>query len=56
MGNSADLPPLLETARALSELYTWQCGQWAPIWNSQIIGIYKEIPVHREMTVNSYEK
>ena len=49
MGKSEDLSPPLETARALSELYTWQCGQWAPIQNSQIIGIYKEIPVYWEL-------
>ena len=42
------MDPPFETARALSELYILQCGQWAPIWNSQIIGRYKEIPVHRE--------
>ena len=39
-----DLPPSLpfETARALSELFTVQCDQWEPIWNSQLIGKYKE--------------
>ena len=49
IGKSSDLPPPSETARALSELYTWQCCQWAPIQNSQIIGIYKEIPVYWEL-------
>ena len=44
-----DPPPPFETARVLSNLYAFQYGQWAPIWNSQIIGRYKEIPVHREM-------
>ena len=43
------MDPPFETARALSELYTLQCSQWVPIRNSQIIGRYKEIPVHREM-------
>ena len=44
-------PPLLppyETVRALSDLYTFQCSQWAPIRNSQIIGRYKEIPLQRK--------
>ena len=40
--------PPLETAIALSELYTFQCCQWEPIRNSQLIRKYKEIPVHRE--------
>ena len=40
-------PPPFETARVLSYLYTFQCGQWAPIQNSQIIGRYKEITAHR---------
>ena len=43
-----DGPPLFETARALSDLYAFQCSQWVPIWNSQIIGRYKEIPVQRK--------
>ena len=38
------LPPF-ETARALSQLCAVQCCQWEPIWNGQLIGIYKEIPV-----------
>ena len=49
LGKSSDLPPPGETGRALSELYTLQCCQWAPIQNSQIIGIYKEIPVYWEL-------
>ena len=32
-----------ETARAQSELFAFQCGQCAPIGNSQIIGRYKEM-------------
>ena len=32
-----------ETARAHSELFTFQCGQWVLIRNSQIIGRYKEM-------------
>ena len=32
-----------ETARAQSELFAFQCCQWAPIRNSQIIGIYQEM-------------
>ena len=38
------LPPF-KTARALSELFAVQCHQWEHIRNSQLIGIYKEIPV-----------
>ena len=41
-------PSPLETARALSDLYAFQCSQWVPIRNSQIIGRYKEIPVQRK--------
>ena len=43
-----DGSPPYETVRALSDLYTFQCSQWAPIRNSQIIGRYKEIPVQRK--------
>ena len=32
-----------ETARAQSELFAFQYGQWAPIRNSQLIGSYKEM-------------
>ena len=32
-----------ETARAQSELFAFQCGQWVPIRNSQIIGRYQEM-------------
>ena len=34
---------MFETARAQSELFTFQCGQWELIWNSQLIGRYKEM-------------
>ena len=34
---------MFETARAQSELFTFQCGHLAPIRNSQIIGRYKEM-------------
>ena len=44
---SGRFTPPFETARALSQLYAFQCSQWVPIWNSQIIGRYKEIPAHR---------
>ena len=40
--------PPFETARVLSKLYTFQCHQWVPIWNSQLIRKYKEIPVQRK--------
>ena len=33
----------LETARAQSELFAFQCVQWELIWNSQLIGRYKEM-------------
>ena len=45
-----DKPSLpFETARALSELYTFQCSQWVPIRNSQIIGRYKEMSVWHQV-------
>ena len=34
---------MFETARAQSELFAFQCGQWELIWNSQLIGRYKEM-------------
>ena len=40
------LPPPFETARVQSDLFTVQCCQWEPIWNSQLIRKYKKIPVH----------
>ena len=36
------LPPIWNCQ---SELFTVQCCQWEPIWNSQLIRIYKKIPV-----------
>ena len=43
-----DSRPPSKTARALSEFFAVQCHQWEPIWNSQLIRKYKEIPVHIE--------
>ena len=34
---------MFETARAQSELFALQCSQWELIWNSQLIGRYKEM-------------
>ena len=34
---------MFETARAQSELLAFQCSQWELIWNSQLIGRYKEM-------------
>ena len=50
-GDSYDIPPPVsycsnvrtETGRAQSELFAFQCGQWELIWNSQLIGRYKEM-------------
>ena len=36
-------PPWVETGRAQSELFTFQCSQWELIWNSQLIGKYREM-------------
>ena len=36
------IDPPFKTARAQSELFIFQCDQWEPIWNSQLIGKYKE--------------
>ena len=36
------LPPPFEHARAQSDLFAVQCGQWEPIWNSQLIRKYKK--------------
>ena len=38
------IPPF-KTARAQSELFAFQCGQWELIQNSQLIGRYKEMSV-----------
>ena len=43
-GGKSDPP--FKTTRAQNELFTFQCDQWEPIQNSQLIRIYKEIPVH----------
>ena len=32
-----------ETGRAQSELFAFQFSQWELIWNSQLIGRYKEM-------------
>ena len=37
------MDPPFENAWAQSELFTFQCDQWEPIQNSQLIGIYKDI-------------
>ena len=34
---------MFETARVQSELFAFQCSQWELIWNSQLIGRYKEM-------------
>ena len=34
---------MFETAREQSELFTFQCSHWELIWNSQLIGRYKEM-------------
>ena len=41
-GGKSDPPPPFETVRAQSELFAFQCDQWEPIQNSQLIGKYKE--------------
>ena len=42
-GVNLDTPlPPFETARGQSELFAFQCDQWEPIQNSQLIGKYKE--------------
>ena len=46
--------PPFETARARSELFTFQCGQWEPIWNSQLIGRYKEMSVWHQVNLTIY--
>ena len=42
-GKSYDIPPWFETGRAQSELFAFQCSQWDIIWNSLLIGRYKEM-------------
>ena len=37
------MDPPFKTAWAQSELFTFQCDQWEPIWNSQLIGKYKDV-------------
>ena len=36
-------PSQFETGRAQSELFGFKCIQWELIWNSQLIGRYKEM-------------
>ena len=47
----ADVLPQVKTARALSELYAFECCQWEPIQNSQLIRKYKEIPVYIKIQI-----
>ena len=51
---SPPLPPPFETARAQSELFTFQCSQWEPIQNSQLIGRYKEMSVWHQVNLTIY--
>ena len=39
------MDPPFKTASEQSDLFAVLCGQWDPIWNSQLIWTYKEIPV-----------
>ena len=43
--------PPFETARGQSEHLTFQCDQWEPIQNSQLIGKYKEKSVKQEQNL-----
>ena len=36
-------PPQVETGRAQSEHFAFQCSQWKLIWNSQLIRRYREM-------------
>ena len=53
-GKSYKIPPPFETARAQSELLTFQCSQWVPIQNSQLIGRYKEMSVWHQVNLTKY--
>ena len=53
-GKSYDIPPSLETTRAQSELFAFQCGQWEPIRNSQLIGRYKEMSMWHQVNLMIY--
>ena len=48
------LSPPFETARAQSELFSFQWSQWVPIRNSQIIGRYKEMSVWHQVNLMIY--
>ena len=43
-----------ETVRAQTELFASQCGQWETIWNSQLIGRYKEMSVWHQVNLMIY--
>ena len=47
-------PPPFKTARAQSELFAFQCSQWEPILNSQLIGRYKEMSVWHQVNLMIY--
>ena len=47
-------PSPFKTARAQSELFAFQCGQWEPIRNSQLIGRYKEMSVWHQVNLMIY--
>ena len=48
------MDPPVKTARALSQLYTFQWHQWEAIWNGQLIRKYEGIPVHIKHTQISF--
>ena len=43
------MDPPFETDREESELFAVQCDKWEPIWNSQLIGKYKEKSTNRNI-------
>ena len=43
------MDPPFETATAQSELFAFQCDQWEPIQNSQLIRKYKEKSSNRKI-------
>ena len=47
---SSPLPPF-ETAWQKSDSYAFPYRQWEPIWNSQLIRKYKEIPVYIKIQI-----
>ena len=50
-GESYDIPPPIENWQSSEWTLHFQCSQWELIWDSQLIGRYKEMSVWHQVTL-----